>query len=153
MWQGPFGIMRTIACFKHPTPASVLVPFLSPCLPPCSLQLVPLLLFLSLSLAVLLCACISWTHRSPCFPSAYVLVSLCSLQVLSLVSYQIIDILLPGCSCISIAVLVTKFFGAKPIKPIIHYATLSLYHMLPYLPSYLVSLSSPLPCFFPGLRH
>ena len=51
MWQGPFGMMRTIACFKHATPASVLVPFLSPCLPPCSLQLVPLLLFLSLLLS------------------------------------------------------------------------------------------------------
>ena len=55
MWQGPFGIMRTIACFKHPTPASVLVPFLSPCLPPCSLQLVPLLLFLPLSCCPSLC--------------------------------------------------------------------------------------------------
>ena len=55
MWQGPFGIMRTIACFKHPTPASVLVPFLSPCLPPCSLQLVPLLLFLHLSCCPSLC--------------------------------------------------------------------------------------------------
>ena len=135
-------------------------PHLLPSLSPFCLRACPLVLSnsylcfsFSLSLAVLLCACISWTHRSPCFPSAYVLVSLCSLQVLSLVSYQIIDILLPGCSCISIAVLVTKFFGAKPIKPTIHYATLSLYHMLPYLPSYLVSLSSPLPCFFPGLRH
>ena len=38
-----------------------------------------------------------------------------------------------------------------------HSLTLSLYHVLPYLPSYLsptcLLILSPLPCFFPGLRH
>ena len=38
-----------------------------------------------------------------------------------------------------------------------HSLTLGLYHMLPYLPSYLsptcLLILSPLPCFFPGLQH
>ena len=38
-----------------------------------------------------------------------------------------------------------------------HSLTLSLYHVLPYLPSYLsptcLLILSPLPCFFPGLPH
>ena len=38
-----------------------------------------------------------------------------------------------------------------------HSLTLGLYHMLPYLPSYLsptcLRILSPLPCFFPGLQH
>ena len=38
-----------------------------------------------------------------------------------------------------------------------HSLTLSLYHALPYLPSYLsptcLLILSPLPCFFPGLQH
>ena len=163
MWQGPFGIMRTTACFTHATPASVLIPFLSPCLTPCSLQLVPLLLSPSLSLSPLLLSFSLhvyfgrkvllvfhlFTCLSPLFSPGSILNFLpnhchSSLRLLGKewVSWPLMFLftflLYPGLlACISIAVLVAECFGAKPIKPIIRYVTLGLYRMLLYLPSYL----------------
>ena len=113
--------------------------------PPCSLQLMPLLL--SLSLAVLLSRCL-FGHM---ILSGSSLALSCSLQRVSLIPSPL---LLLGEEWISWPlVFLPAFFPLFRS----HSLTLSLYHVLPYLPSYLsptcLLILSPLPCFFPGLRH
>ena len=119
--------------------------------PPCSLQLMPLL-FLSLSLAVLLSRCL-FGHMilsgsslvlpcPPLFPPTCILNSL----LIAAAAWEKNGF--PGLLCFSLTFL--PLFRS-------HSLTLGLYHMLPYLPSYLsptcLLILSPLPCFFPGLRH
>ena len=117
--------------------------------PPCSLQLMPLLL--SLSLAVLLSRCLfghmilsGSSFVLPCprlFPPTCILNSL-------LIPAAAWERRFPGLLCFSLTFL--PLFRS-------HSLSLSLYHMLPYLPSYLsptcLLILSPLPCFFPGLPH
>ena len=124
--------------------------------PPCSLQLVPLLLSLSLffSLGAYLD---TWFSSSPiclrtCLP--------CSLQVISLIASPLLffSFLLLGCflylslncrACLCV-------LWDETYYPL-HSLTLGHYHMLPYLTSYLspacLLIISPLPCFFPGHQH
>ena len=113
--------------------------------PPCSLQLMPLLL--SLSLAVLLSRCL-FGHM---ILSGSSLALSCSLQRVSLIPSPL---LLLGEEWISWPlVFLPAFFPLFRS----HSLTLSLYHVLPYLPSYLsptcLLILSPLPCFFLGLQH
>ena len=122
---------------------------------PCPLSvyvLVPLVLsnscpYFSLSLAVLLSRCL-FGHM---ILSGSSLALSCSLQRVSLIPSPL---LLLGEEWISWPlVFLPAFFPLFRS----HSLTLSLYHVLPYLPSYLsptcLLILSPLPCFFPGLRH
>ena len=102
---------------------------------------------LSLSLAVLLSRCL-FGHM---ILSGSSLALSCSLQRVSLIPSPL---LLLGEEWISWPlVFLPAFFPLFRS----HSLTLSLYHVLPYLPSYLsptcLLILSPLPCFFPGLRH
>ena len=128
--------------------------------PPCSLQLVPLLLSFSLSLSLFfsLGAYLdTWFSSSPiclrtCLP--------CSLQVVSLIASPLLffSFLLLGCflylslnCCACLCVLWDETYYP------LHSLTLGHYHMLPYLTSYLfptyLLIISPLPSFFPGHQH
>ena len=143
--------MTTCGCslwvLQGPTVCSLSSVCLRAC-PPCSLQLVPLLL--SLSLAVLLSRCLFDRHM---ILSGSSLVLPCSLQRVSLIPSSLLLLLgkngFPGLLwCFSLTFL--PLFRS-------HSLTLGLYHMLPYLPSYLSPtclriLSPRLPCFFPGLH-
>ena len=109
-------------------------------------------LSLSLSLAVLLSRCL-FGHMilsgsslvlpcPPLFPPTCILYSL----LIAAAAWEKNGF--PGLLCFSLTFL--PLFRS-------HSLTLGLYHMLPYLPSYVspicLRILSPLPCFFPGLRH
>ena len=122
--------------------------------PPCSLQLMPLLLSLSLSLS--LAVLLSRRFFGHMILSGSSLALPCSLQRVSLTpsSLLLLLLLLLGKGRISWPrVFLLNFLPLFRS----HSLTLGLYHMLPYLPSYLsptcLLILSPLPCFFPGLQH
>ena len=119
--------------------------------PPCSLQLMPLLLSLSFSLSLSLAVLLSRCLFGHMILSGSSLVLPCSLQRVYLIPSPL---LLLGEEWISWPlVFLPAFFPLFRS----HSLTLGLYHMLPYLPSYLsptcLLILSPLPCFFPGLQH
>ena len=130
-----------------PGHSMLLVLCLSPCLSPL-FSPTHALTSLSLSLAVLLSRCL-FGHM---ILSGSSLVLPCSLQRVYLIPSSLL--LLLGEERISWPlVFLPAFFPLFRS----HSLTLGLYHVLPYLPSYLsptcLLILSPLPCFFPGLQH
>ena len=146
--------------------------------PPCSLQLVPLLLFLSLSLSLLLFFFLgayldTWFSSSPiCFRTCLP----CSLQVVSFIPFPLpffsqapfwppvflstfLPLLRPPYLSINCC-LSLRALGRNHTKPIIRYIPLPSVSTTCFptcLPTCLQVVSlyilSPLPCFFPGLQH
>ena len=133
-----------------PGHSMLLVLCLSPCLSPL-FSPTHALTSLSLSLAVLLCRCL-FGHM---ILSGSSLALSCSLQRVSLIPSSLLLLLL-GEEWISWPLVFLLNFSSF-VQARSHSLTLGLYHMLPYLPSYLsptcLLILSPLPRFFPGLRH